>query len=124
MLKGPGLTPLLVMCSVSPAIAQTGSIALTSSHSMIWDSAVLSPPKELRPAPAAHSGFGSETYMVEGAVLGGLLLGIPLGMLYSGRLSGDYASSSGDTLLGLAGVVTGALVGGLLGSLLHKSASP
>ena len=124
MLKTSGLIPLLIMCSVRPAISQAGSIALTPSYGMIWNSAVLSPPSELRAAPPAHSGFGSETYMVEGAVLGGLLLGIPLAMLYTGRLSSDYASSSGDTLLGLAGVATGAIVGGLVGSLLHKSASP
>ncbi len=62
--------------------------------------------------------------MVEGAVLGGLLLGIPLGLLYMGGATGDFASSSGDTLLGVAGVATGAVVGGLLGSLLNKPSSP
>ncbi len=116
---------LFASSSANPVVAQAPSIALDASHASLWKGDVLghTPRSEPRSRPT-NAGFGSGTYLVEGAVLGGLLLGIPLGFLYMGGISADNASSSGDTLLGLAGVATGAVIGGLLGSLLDKPSTP
>ena len=67
----------------NPVVAQAPSIALDASHASLWKGDVLShsPRSEPRNRPT-NAGFGSGTYLVEGAVLGGLLLGIPLGLLY------------------------------------------
>ena len=121
------LALLLLFASsfANPIVAQAPSVALNASHASLWKGDVLSRPPRSEPSDRPPNvGFGSGTYLVEGAVLGGLLLGIPLGLLYMGLPTADCGSSCGDTLLGFAGVATGAVIGGLLGSLLDKPSSP